>query len=170
VLIILLGSFIISTQQLLERKHSVEVCETPHINNVRRGLGMWLGENTDENAVIALKEVDQSAYYSRRKVLSMDATLNSKAIPSVKSGKQLDFLQQEKPDYLVIEEDMYALYPDWKNSDITPLINHAAEIGEIKELNGMRFTLEKKFPLGGKENCSYFQDDYFWYVFEVNYE
>lgn len=166
---ILLGSFAISTQQLLERKHSVETCESPHIDSVRRKTGLWLRDNTQATDTIAMKEIDQSAYYSGRKMLSMDGTLNSKAIPFVESGRQLEFLKQEKPNYLVVEEDMYVLYPSWQHSDLLPLINHAMQEGETKDLGGVKFTLAKKLPLGGKEDCSNFQADYFWYIFRVEF-
>ncbi|MDD3066566.1 MAG: hypothetical protein PHO48_01930 [Candidatus Gracilibacteria bacterium] len=167
--LVLLGSFAISTQQLVERKHSVEICEAPHIDSVRRETGLWLKHNTSENDVIAMKEIDQSAYYSDRKMLSMDATLNAKAIPFVKSGKQLEFIQQEKPNYLVVEEDMYVLYPAWEKSNLIPLIDNQLQIGATKELGGVKFTLVKKLPLGGKQDCINFQANYSWYIFRVEF-
>ena len=166
-LFLLAGSFAISGQQLAERMSSIKNCEAPFIDSVRRETGLWLKENTEPTDLIAIKEVDQSAYYSGRKVLSIDGTLDSKAIPFVKSNDQLGFLKKYQPDYFVLEEEMYRDYPDWQNSNVLPLINQKLQIGETQELEGMRFELVHKLDVGNPQACPHIQGDYSWYIFKI---
>ena len=163
----LVGSFVISGQQLLERIQSIENCETPFIDKTRRETGLWIRENTQPNDLIAMKEIDQSAFYSRRRMLSVDGTLDTKAVPFVKSGNQLEFLTQEKPDYFILEEEMYREYPDWQNSNILPLLAINPKIGEPQVLGGLEFTLLEKKKSGDAESCAHFSNEYFWWIFEV---
>ncbi len=164
----LVGSFAISGQQLFERMQSIKNCEIPFIDKMRQETGIWLRENSDSNDLIAMKEIDQSAFYSKRRMLSMDGTLDTKAVPFVKNEDQLGFLKQEKPDFFILEEEMYREYPDWQNSNILPLLDSNPEIGESKILGDLKFTLREKLKSGDTESCAHFSDEYFWWIFEVN--
>ncbi|MFH1546818.1 MAG: glycosyltransferase family 39 protein [Patescibacteria group bacterium] len=163
----LVGSCIISGQQLFERMASIENCEIPFTDKTRRETGIWLRENSDSNDLIAMKEIDQSAFYSRRRMLSLDGTLDTKAIPFVKNGNQLEFLEREKPDFFILEEEMYREYPDWKDSNILPLLAANPEIGDSQALGGLEFTLREKLKSGDADSCAHFSDEYFWWIFEV---
>ncbi len=165
----LVGSFAISTQQLLERMDSIANCEKPFISATRKETGLWLQDNTKKNDLIAMKEIDQSAFYSGRRMLSVDGTLDTKAVPFVKSGDQLGFLQQEKPDYFILEEEMYREYPDWQDSNILPLVDSNPQVGGVQNLGGMNFTLLEKKKSGDAESCTHFSDEYFWWIFKVKY-
>jgi hypothetical protein len=165
----LVGSFLISGQQLLERMDSVENCEAPFIDTTRRETGLWLRENTQPNDLIAMKEIDQSAFYSGRRMLSMDGTLSAKAIPFVRAQDQLGFIAQERPNYFILEEEMYREYPDWRNSNILPLITPPPQLGETKTLSGINFTLLEKKKVGDPQSCSHFSQEYHWYIFQVEY-
>lgn len=166
---ILVGSFSISGQQLAERIQSITHCEVPFIDNVRRETGLWLKENTEPNDLIALKEVDQSAFYSERKVLSMDGTLDSKAIPFVRSGDHLGLIVQERPDYFVLEEEMYREYPDWQDSELTILADPSLGSGDSKTLADISFDFVHKIKSGDPESCSHYSGEYFWYIFKLRY-
>jgi len=164
----LVGSFVISGQQLFERMQSIEHCEIPFIDKTRRETGLWIRENTQPNDLIAMKEIDQSAFFGERRMLSMDGTLDVKAVPFVKSEDQLEFLIQEKPNYFILEEEMYREYPDWQNSNILPLLDSNPEIGESQILGDLKFTLQEKLKSGDEKSCTHFSDEYFWWIFEVN--
>ncbi|MCK5472020.1 hypothetical protein KAI54_02430 [Candidatus Gracilibacteria bacterium] len=166
----LVGSFAISGQQLFERMQSTKNCEIPFIDKTRRKTGIWLRKNTPPNALVAMKEIDQSAFYSRRQMLSMDGTLDAKAVLFVKNGDQLGFLIQEKPDFFILEEEMYREYPDWQNSNILPLLDSNPEIGESQILGDLKFILREKLKSGDTESCAHFSDEYFWWIFQVKYE
>lgn len=167
--LILVGSFGISGQQLFERINLIENCERPFIDQARRETGLWLRDHTPPTSLIALKEVDQSAYYSSRRVLSLDGTLDTRAIPFVRSGDQLGFLRQEKPNFFVLEEEMYREYPDWQNSNVLPLLDANPEIGDGQTLGATKFTLREKIKSGDATSCAHFSREYFWWIFEVNY-
>lgn len=168
-LIVLSASVVISTQQLIKQSQKIVGCEVPVIDRTRRETGMWLKKNTAPTDVIALKEVDQSAYYSGRQVLSMDGTLDMKAVPFVRTADQLGFINKYQPDWLVLEEDMYALYPAWQQSNLQPLIDSDLALNSSKILNGTEFTLVHKIPLGTPQQCAYFKGDYSWWFYRVKY-
>lgn len=171
---VLVASFGISAKQLGDAREKIATCEQPIINETRRDTGLWLRDNTEPNDLIAIKEVDQSAYYSGRRVLSMDGTLNLAAVPFVETGDQLGYLQEFKPDWLVLEEEMYN-YPGWLRSNLWPLIDPALAIGESKELGGIRFELAHKIENGNRAACRHFTGDkseaepYFWYFYRISY-
>lgn len=166
---VLVASFSISGQQLAERIQSINHCEVPFIDNVRRETGLWLKENTEPNDLIAIKEVDQSAFYSERKVLSMDGTLSAKAIPFVKSGDHLGLIVQERPDYFVLEEEMYREYPDWQDSNLITLADPGLGNGDSKTLQDISFDFVHKIKSGDPESCSHYSGEYFWYIFKLRY-
>lgn len=167
--LVLISSTVISAQQLVERRQIITSCERPYIDTVRRETGLWLRNNTEINDLIAVKEVDQSAYYSERRVLSMDGTLNTKAVPFVRQADQLGFIEKYRPDWLVLEEDMYRLYPDWQTSNLAELIDHDLIIGESRQLDNVEFTLAHKMDVGDEKTCPHFKDQYYWYIFQLNY-
>lgn len=167
--LVLVGSFAISGQQLHERTQSIQSCEVPYLNAVRQKTGIWLKENTEKSDIIAMKEIDQSAFYSGRRMLSLDGTLNTKALPSVKNHDQLTFLRENQADWLVLEEDMYLLYPDWKKSNLLPLINHKLKEGDLLTIENINFILTKKIPAGDPAACSQFKEPLYWYIYAVSY-
>lgn len=166
---IVVFSVAISAQQLIERTQVIAACEVPHIDAVRRLTGEWLRDHTKPTDLIAIKEVDQSAYYSGRRVLSMDGTLNLAAVPFVKTHDQLGYLQTFRPEYVVLEEDMYRLYPEWQTSNLIPLLDHELNIGDTKTVGTATFTLAHKIRLGDATECSSFQGEYFWYFYKIGY-
>ena len=163
-----------SLQQLIERQETIASCEMPFIDSVRHETGLWLRDNTESDDLIAIKEVDQSAYYSGRQVLSMDGTLNLAAVPFVKEHDQLGYLTEFRPDWLVLEEEMYN-YPGWRDSNLHPLIDPTLQLGESKELGGMGFQLADKMNVGTQNDCGHFVGDkssdepYFWYFYKIDY-
>jgi len=174
--ILIVGAWLsVSTQQLIERQAVIVTCEVPFINAVRQETGLWLRDNTAPDDLIAMKEVDQSAYYSGRAVLSIDGTLNLAAVPFVRAHDQLGYLNEFRPDWLVLEEEMYN-YPGWRGSNLQPLIDPSLVIGDSKELAGIQFQLANKTNVGTQNNCEHFigekpaDEPYFWYFYKVNYK
>lgn len=166
----ILGSFAISGQQFLERRDSITNCEKPFIDATRRETGIWIRENTPRESLVAMKEIDQSAFFGERRMLSLDGTLDTRAIEFVKSNDQLQFLRNEQPDFLILEEEMYREYPDWQNSNLLPLADKNLEIGNSKILDGVNFELLAKIKSGDAKSCSHFSEEYFWWIFEVKFE
>lgn len=167
--LVVLGSLLISGQQFLERRASITSCEQPFLDQTRRGVGLWLRDNTPADSLIALKEVDQSAFFGERRMLSLDGTLDARAIPFVQSGDQLQFLKNEQPNFFVLEEEMYREYPDWRKSNVLPLADTSLKIGDTKILDGVSFTLQAKFKSGDARSCPQFSSEYFWWVFAVKF-
>ncbi len=167
--LVLLGSLLISGQQFLERRASIASCEQPFLDQARRDVGLWLEENTPTDSLIALKEVDQSAFFGERRMLSLDGTLDARAIPFVQSGDQLQFLKNERPNFFVLEEEMYREYPAWKKSNVLSLADANLKIGDTKILDGVSFTLRAKLKSGDPKSCSNFSSDYFWWIFAVKF-
>jgi hypothetical protein len=170
VLLVLGVSVAISFQQLTEQQQRIALCEVPHIDAVRRETGYWLRDHTPSDSLIAIKEVDQSAYYSGRAVLSIDGTLDTRAVPYVAAADGLGYLREYRPDYLVLEQDMYDLYPDWQANNLTPLLDPTLALGARKSLDGITFTLQQRLPLGTPEACPHFARPYDWYIYAVTYE
>lgn len=166
---IIVVSLGISGWQLARQMQTIQTCEVPAIDRVRHETGEWLQTNTQPTDVIAIKEVDQSAYYSGRRVLSMDGTLNLAAVPFVAAHDQLGYLQRFQPEWLVFEEDMYGLYPDWKRSNLASLADHSLAIGESKTLDGVTFTLAHRIRLGDATTCVHFRGEYFWDFYRLTY-
>ncbi len=165
----IVGSCLVSGQQFFERLDSIENCEKPFIDKTRREVGIWIHENTPPESLIAMKEIDQSAFYGERRMLSLDGTLDTRAIEFVKSGNQLQFLKNERPSFFILEEEMYREYPDWQNSNLLPLVDANPSLGETQTLEGVDFTLLNKFKIGDESVCKHFSQKYFWWVFEVKY-
>ncbi|MCF7846106.1 MAG: glycosyltransferase family 39 protein [Candidatus Peribacteraceae bacterium] len=163
------GSLAISSQQFLERRLSITNCEVPFIDMTRRDVGLWIDANTLDNSVIAMKEIDQSAFYGERRMLSLDGTLDTRAIEFISSGDQLQFLKNKEPDYFILEEEMYREYPDWQNSNLLPLADSNLQIGALKNLDGVDFQLLQKFKSGDPESCPHLSNEYYWWVFKVKY-
>ncbi len=103
-----------------------------------------------------MKEIDQSAFYGERQMLSLDGTLDTRAIEFVKSSNQLQFLKNERPNFFILEEEMYREYPDWQNSNLLPLVDSNPSLGETQTLEGVDFTLLDKFKIGDKSVCKTF--------------
>lgn len=165
----ILGSFTISSQQFLERRDSITNCEQPFSNATRHKIGIWISENTPPTSLIAMKEIDQSAFFGERRMLSLDGTLDTHAVKFIESGDQLQFLRNEKPNYFILEEEMYHEYPDWHNSNLLPLADDELAIGESKILDGVEFKLLAKFKSGDPKSCTYFSDEYFWWIFALKF-
>ena len=165
----IVGSLTISGQQFLERRVSIEHCEKPFIDKTRRDVGLWIHENAPPESLIAMKEIDQSAFYGERRMLSLDGTLDTRAIEFVKNKDQIAFLKNEQPNFLILEEEMYREYPDWRDSNILPLVDMSFQIGDTKNLDGVDFTLLEKFKSGDTESCTHFSQEYYWYIFRLEY-
>ena len=165
----ILGSVVISGQQFFERRASITNCEIG-IDATRREVGEWIRENTPPESLVAIKEIDQSAFFGERKMLSLDGTLDARAIEFVRSNDQLQFLRNEKPNFFVLEEEMYREYPDWQNSNLLPLADKNLEIGDSKVLENVEFKLLTKIKSGDAKSCSHFSEEYFWWIFAVKFE
>ena len=155
---------------VMERYRIITTCEVPYLTPVRMALGRWLQYHTDPGDTIAVKEVDQSAYYSGRSVVSMDGTLDRAAVPYVRSGDQLGYLRMKRPQYVVLEEEMYH-YPDWLRSNLWPLIDADVPIGGSKVLGGMTFVLQTRLYAGDRTVCANLPADRpaYWYVYKIAY-
>ncbi|MFH0833852.1 MAG: glycosyltransferase family 39 protein [Patescibacteria group bacterium] len=164
-----LGSLAITGQQFFERRTAIANCEQPFLDQTRRETGEWIAENTGPNDLIAMKEIDQSAFYGGRRMLSLDGTLDTRAIEFVQSNDQLQFLKNEKPNYFILEEEMYREYPDWKNSNLLPLADNELKTGDTKTLDGVEFILLQKIKVGDPQSCPQFSQEYFWWIFEVKF-
>lgn len=168
-ILVISGSLVISGQQFLERRASILNCEQPWLDQTRREVGIWLRDNTPTDSLVAMKEVDQSAFFGERRMLSLDGTLDARAISFVQSGDQLQFLKNERPNFFVLEEEMYREYPDWRKSNLLPLADASLKIGETKILNGAEFTLLQKIKVGDPQSCPQFSQEYFWWIFAVKF-
>ena len=164
----IVGSVGISGQQFFERRISIANCEVG-IDATRRGVGEWIAANTAPGDLVAMKEIDQSAFFGARRMLSLDGTLDTGAVEFVESGDQLQFLRNERPNFFVLEEEMYREYPDWRNSNLLPLADENLQIGELKILDGVEFELLAKIKSGDAASCAHFSDEYFWWIFGVKF-
>lgn len=84
--------------------------EVQNINQMQVGIGKWAA-HLPKNRVIACNDIGAIAYFSRRTVIDTVGIVNPEVIPHLKeySDKQIGlmkYLQQRRPDYLII-------FPNW---------------------------------------------------------
>jgi hypothetical protein len=79
------------------------------IQAVNVTLGEWVRDNTPSDAYVAMNDIGAIAYISQRRVLDTVGIAEPGILPVlIRSGRQgvFDYLQQKRPDYLVI-------WPEW---------------------------------------------------------
>jgi len=74
------------------------------------------------------------------------------------AAKELDQFKAKRPDYLLVEGDIYKSYPMWPDSDIAPLADNR-EVGTIVTIKGLDFILRHKVPIR----------DNFWFIYRISY-
>ena len=75
-------------------------------------MGLWLRENVPSGAVIATHDVGAIAYFSRHRLLDTAGLVTPAVLDFLQAGVPADegvlqFLQRERPDYLVILPNWY---------------------------------------------------------------
>ncbi len=72
-------------------------------NGVRRQIGVWLRENTPEDALIAMEPIGYIGYYSRRPVLDEVGLVSPELVPLNRAGAGwfAEMLRKYRPDYVV---------------------------------------------------------------------
>ena len=159
----------ISGQQMLEQRQRVLTCEVPYLDAQRRTTGALLAELTSPGQSVAMKEVDQSAYFSTRRMISMDGILDTRAVPFVREGDQLGYLESRQPDWFVLEEDMYRRYPHWQGSTVLPLLDRPQEVGTIRSLGSGQFELVAIVP-GAPAGACGLDRAYSWYMYRTTWQ
>jgi hypothetical protein len=86
---------------------------------VRRSLGLWLREETPEEARIALEPIGYIGYYSRRRVLDAVGLVSPEMVPLNREGAGwfTRMVRAERPDY-VVERPFYLLRNQTLNSHV----------------------------------------------------
>lgn len=139
----------LSENLFLLKKRYLQAKESPV--NVMYNTGTWLKDNTPENSLIAAGEV-QVAYYSGRKVLSLDGIIDGKATPYRKAkSNMLPFLERYKPDYILGQ----FIPRFWQDTIFLRLVQDESgeyKIGSKLNIDRLEFTLvhideEEKIPV-----------------------
>ncbi|WP_319586314.1 hypothetical protein [uncultured Desulfobulbus sp.] len=76
-------------------------------DSARKGIGLWLRDNTPEDAAVAMEAIGYQGYYSERKVIDFAGLVTPKTVEFKKqtamNGEVFDsVLQFFKPDYIVL--------------------------------------------------------------------
>ncbi|NKB65708.1 MAG: hypothetical protein GKR89_01485 [Candidatus Latescibacteria bacterium] len=96
-----------------------------NINDMHVAMGRWLGRNTPAAAVVATHDVGALGYFSGRRIIDTAGLMNPAILPYLPAGVPADegvwrYLQQVRPDYLVI---LPSWYPDLaqRSGRLTPV-------------------------------------------------
>lgn len=114
-------------QNIMHTKSSVGKVNLPYKN-----AGLWIKQNTDENAKVAAVEIGTIGWYSERPIidiLGLVSPINAKLIGEKKYSAWLDYYN---PDYILAHEEL------WK-----------FEEGISRVLKEGRFEEEKAFTISG---------------------
>lgn len=80
----------------------VAVIESEMVESAR-----WIAANTPADSVIAAHDIGALGYYGNRRILDLAGLINPQIIPDLDSSAAIsDYLQQTRPDYVII-------FPDW---------------------------------------------------------
>lgn len=95
--------------------------------HVRRGVGLWLRENTPPDARVALEPIGYIGYYSRRKLLDEVGLVSPQMVPLNRAGAGwfAEMLERFAPDY-VVERPHYLVRNRTLNTEV-PMFRTAAE-------------------------------------------
>lgn len=74
------------------------------INAVNRGVGEWLAANTPPGAVVALKDIGFSGYYSQRRVLDLAGLVSPECVPYRVRQDFLGPIRDFRPGYFAFSE------------------------------------------------------------------
>ena len=71
--------------------------------SVREAVGLWLHENTPENARIAMEPIGYIGYFSRRRILDEVGLVSPEMIPLNRAGEGwfTEMLRRYRPEYVV---------------------------------------------------------------------
>ena len=84
------------------------------IDRMHVATGRWLAQNTSEEEVLATHDIGAIGYFSGRRVIDTSGLVTPAILPYLQPGQRADigvlaFLEQARPDYLVV---MPSWYPD----------------------------------------------------------
>jgi arabinofuranosyltransferase len=101
----------------------VYAAQVRNIDGLQVRLGEWIASATSPDAVIATNDIGAPAYFGRRMIIDTEGLITPEAIPFKRAGNILPFIQQTKPDLLII-------FPEWypELSERTDLFT---EIGRV---------------------------------------
>lgn len=109
--------------------------ETSNITNLQVRIARWFGERLPKGGAVAINDVGAMGYFSGRRLIDLEGLITPQAIPSNRAGRIDAFLEDVKPEYLLI-------FPYWYPEVV-------ARLGFFKPL--MRFTIERNVTGGGEE-------------------
>lgn len=101
-------------------------------NGVRREMGLWLRDNTPENAVVALEPIGYVGYFSRRTILDEVGLVSPELVPLNRAGAGwfAEMLRRYRPDY-VVERPAY-LQKNWTLNSRVPMFANEADRREFE--------------------------------------
>jgi hypothetical protein len=69
-------------------------------------MGKWIDRSTEPNTLVATNDIGAIGYFSNRRILDLEGLVTPAIVPYKRGRRHLDFLEQTRPDYLVI-------FPEW---------------------------------------------------------
>lgn len=70
-----------------------------HLASINREVGLWIKQNTPEEAVLAVKDIGYMGYYSGRRVLDLAGLISPECIPYRAKGDFLGPIRRFHPEY-----------------------------------------------------------------------
>ena len=82
------------------------------IEQMHVAMGRWLAENTGEDAAIATHDIGAIGYFSGRRIIDTSGLITPGVLPHLEPGRVadtgvLEFLNREKPEFLVVMPTWY---------------------------------------------------------------
>lgn len=130
----------------------------------RREMADWVHDHLPPDAIIGAKEVDQLAYFGERRVLSLDGTLDTRALPYLRTGHLIDFLIAAGATHVLVEENLYDAQPSLQASDLAALARPSLTVGTRVVTPCALFTLVHRTRYAGPPIAS---RDVYWYLYQV---
>lgn len=111
---LLWGMLAINTVGLQLQYARIYAANVADIERMHVAMGQWLARNTEEDAVVATHDIGAIGYFSGRRVVDTSGLITPEILPHLRPGRKadigvLEFLERERPDYLVV---MPTWYPD----------------------------------------------------------
>lgn len=85
---------------------SVHARQVDNINRLHVEMGRWLADKTPAGGVVATNDIGAIGYVSGRRVIDMEGLVTPAIIPYKEGGRHLEYLEQARPDWLVV-------FPEW---------------------------------------------------------
>jgi arabinofuranosyltransferase len=125
----------------LGRGADTYAAEVKNINDLQLVTAHWLDTHTGRDARIATNDIGAMAFFTRRFIIDTEGLITPEAIKPKRDRKLAPFLEQQRPDVLVI-------FPEWypELAARTDVLTEIAEFSATRVIAGGRTLVVYRMP------------------------